>query len=153
MIWNRSRATATNSYLLLYPKEALEEALNADPGLCRRVLFALRRIPKEQLLGAGRTYGGGLFKIEPRELARLSVNTFLTAREPRLGSRGKRGATWRLEPFCVPRSTHLASRRQHPHCHLHLECPLVCRWCQRRIAGCQRSLGPWPKRNRFHPVA
>ncbi len=70
---NASRATVANVYLALYPQPHLASALAADSGLLRRVWEALNRIPAERLLGAGRVYGGGLHKLEPRELASVPV--------------------------------------------------------------------------------
>lgn len=70
---NQSRATAANVYLLLYPKPALMEHLEADPGLWRVVFDRLKAIPARHLVGEGRVYGGGLHKIEPRELAALPI--------------------------------------------------------------------------------
>ena len=70
-IFNRSQATAANVYLLLYPKHALALALASDPKLGRRVWEFLDAIPSETLLSEGRVYGGGLYKMEPRELANV----------------------------------------------------------------------------------
>ena len=38
---------------------------------------ALKSIPPEQLLSEGRVYGGGLQKVEPKELAQVSASTVL----------------------------------------------------------------------------
>jgi len=73
-ILNRSQATAANVYLLLYPKPALARALDEDPGLARRVWALLDAIPPETLLWEGRVYGGGLFKLEPNELANVRAD-------------------------------------------------------------------------------
>ena len=69
--WNRSRATAPNVFLLLYPRPALAALLEARPGLAAVLFERLGAIPADRLLGEGRVYGGGLHKIEPRELAAL----------------------------------------------------------------------------------
>jgi len=68
-IWNRSQATAHNVYLMLYPKGNLQAALKRDRGLEARVFAALQRIAPSQLVSEGRVYGGGLHKVEPKELA------------------------------------------------------------------------------------
>jgi hypothetical protein len=68
-IWNRSQATAHNVYLLLYPKGRLRNALAANPDLAAKVFEALQHITPAQLLSEGRVYGGGLHKVEPKELA------------------------------------------------------------------------------------
>jgi hypothetical protein len=70
-ILNRSQATAANVYLLLYPKPALAKALAENPGLALRVWEFLDGIDAATLLGEGRVYGGGLYKMEPKELANV----------------------------------------------------------------------------------
>jgi adenine-specific DNA-methyltransferase len=68
-------ATATNVYLMLYPKPALAKVLLNKPELLKKVWQALDRISDEALMGEGRVYGGGLHKLEPRELGNaLAVN-------------------------------------------------------------------------------
>lgn len=76
-IWNRSQATAHNVYLMLYPKSRLQEALINHPELEARVFEALQRITPAQLLSEGRVYGGGLHKVEPKELAQIPARTVL----------------------------------------------------------------------------
>jgi hypothetical protein len=73
-ILNNSRATALNVYLMLYPTKLLSEALAANPQLIVSLWEALNRIPSEALLGEGRVYGGGLYKMEPKELANLPAD-------------------------------------------------------------------------------
>ncbi len=68
-ILNHSQATAANVYLMLYPKPALRELLAGNRPLQRAVWEALKAIPPETLVGEGRVYGGGLYKLEPKELA------------------------------------------------------------------------------------
>jgi adenine-specific DNA-methyltransferase len=72
-ILNRSMATAANVYLLMYPTPLLAGALAVDPTLIDRVWDALNRITAEELCGQGRVYGGGLHKLEPKELANVPV--------------------------------------------------------------------------------
>jgi hypothetical protein len=69
--WNKSRATAANVYLLLYPKGELEAALAARPELYPVVFAQLQALTGEHLIKEGRVYGGGLHKMEPKELANL----------------------------------------------------------------------------------
>jgi adenine-specific DNA-methyltransferase len=78
-IWNRSQATAHNVYLMLYPKKHLQEALTRRPELEANVFEALRRITPQQLLSEGRVYGGGLHKVEPKELAQIPARAILEA--------------------------------------------------------------------------
>src|SRR5665213_1044180 len=70
-ILNRSQATAANVYLLLYPKPWLAAALEKHPKLADRIWEFLNAIPSATLLGEGRVYGGGLYKLEPKELANV----------------------------------------------------------------------------------
>lgn len=72
-ILNQSQATVANVYLAMYPMPALARALCHEPALIRPVWEALNRITPEQLLGEGRVYGGGLHKLEPKELANVPV--------------------------------------------------------------------------------
>ncbi|MBN1363040.1 MAG: class I SAM-dependent methyltransferase [Sedimentisphaerales bacterium] len=67
-ILNRSRAVAANVYLMLYPKPWMKKALESDTALMRRVWEVLQAIPVANLTGEGRVYGGGLHKLEPKEL-------------------------------------------------------------------------------------
>ena len=76
-IWNRSQATAHNVYLMLYPKSRLREALTSHPELAARVFEALQSITPAQLLSEGRVYGGGLHKVEPKELAQIPARAIL----------------------------------------------------------------------------
>ena len=84
-IWNRSQATAHNVYLLLYPKGNLREALSRHPKLEARVFEALQRITPAQFISEGRIYGGGLHKLEPKELAQISARPVLDAVEEFIG--------------------------------------------------------------------
>lgn len=72
-ILNHSMATVTNVYLALYPSGPLVEAIRADSGCRRRIWEILNRICPEAMLMEGRVYGGGLNKLEPRELANVPV--------------------------------------------------------------------------------
>lgn len=72
-ILNRSRATVANVYLAMYPTPLLDRAMKRDPGLIRRVWKILNEITPEDLLSEGRVYGGGLHKLEPKELANVPV--------------------------------------------------------------------------------
>jgi adenine-specific DNA-methyltransferase len=72
-IFNRSQAIAANSYLMLYPRQALEQFIGCDAERARRVWQVLRQIDAQVITACGRVYGGGLYKVEPRELAGLPV--------------------------------------------------------------------------------
>lgn len=71
---NRSQATATNVYLMLYPQPLLAQKLAFDPKIIRVLWEALNTINPETLLGNGRVYGGGLHKLEPRELGNVPAD-------------------------------------------------------------------------------
>jgi hypothetical protein len=70
-LWNKSQATAHNVYLLLYPRGILQEALQRAPSLYGQVFAALDSLDTEGITGGGRVYGGGLYKLEPKELANI----------------------------------------------------------------------------------
>lgn len=70
-ILNNSRATAANVYLMLYPKSLLANATAKRPDLMREIWGFLNAISPADLLGEGRVYGGGLHKLEPKELGNV----------------------------------------------------------------------------------
>ena len=72
-ILNHSKATVANVYLALYPKPHLARALGSNPDLARRIWEILKEIRPETLMDEGRVYGGGLHKLEPKELANVPV--------------------------------------------------------------------------------
>lgn len=72
-IRNRSNATVANAYLAMYPKSDLKKCVEKDPGLLDTLWHQLNQISLEVLLGEGRVYGGGLHKLEPRELSKVPL--------------------------------------------------------------------------------
>jgi adenine-specific DNA-methyltransferase len=70
-ILNHSNATVANSYLVLYPKPLVARDMERDANLAQRLWAALNEMPIRNLLDEGRVYGGGLHKVEPRELSRV----------------------------------------------------------------------------------
>ncbi len=76
-IWNRSKAIGTNLYLMLYPQNSLAAMLRRHPDRAETVYALLGQVTGYELRGEGRVYGGGLNKIEPSELARVSAASFL----------------------------------------------------------------------------
>lgn len=72
-ILNRSKAIVANSYLILYPKPQLEKELTEHPELYERLIAALNKITGKAMLDEGRVYGGGMHKMEPKELANVSA--------------------------------------------------------------------------------
>ncbi len=87
-IWNRSQAIVTNLYLMLYPKHGLARMLRDQSDRAAEVFDLLRQVTGHELRGEGRVYGGGLNKIEPSELARISAVSFVS-RWPELGTQGQ----------------------------------------------------------------
>ncbi len=75
-ILNHSRATAANVYLMLYPKGPIARALEEDPDLKKKLWKFLNAIRPQTMLDEGRVYGGGLHKLEPRELSNVPVAEF-----------------------------------------------------------------------------
>lgn len=76
-ILNHSRATAANVYLMLYPKASLARVLEDDPALKRRLWEFLNAICPKAMLGEGRVYGGGLHKLEPKELGNVPAGAIV----------------------------------------------------------------------------
>ena len=76
-LWNQSQATAHNVYLLLYPKGELKGLLKRRPRLHEKVFAALQSLDTATIIGNGRVYGGGLFKMEPKELAAIPAQFIL----------------------------------------------------------------------------
>ncbi len=70
-ILNHSMAVAANVYLMLYPTSLIERMLREQPELNRQVWQALSEIKPSDMLSEGRVYGGGLHKLEPRELGKV----------------------------------------------------------------------------------
>jgi len=76
-VWNHSLAVATNVYLLLQPTPRLECVLERFPEARAGVHAGLRSIGSAALVAGGRVYGGGLHKLEPRELATIGAGPIL----------------------------------------------------------------------------
>ena len=71
-ILNNSKATATNVYLMMYPKCQLTDLVD-EPEMKRQVWRILNEINPDSILAEGRVYGGGLNKLEPRELGNVAA--------------------------------------------------------------------------------
>lgn len=86
-ILNRSKAIAANVYLMLYPKAPMVRAMATDSTVIERVWQFLNGLDAAALIREGRVYGGGLFKLEPTELAAVvvppSVLTFTAPGRPK----------------------------------------------------------------------
>jgi adenine-specific DNA-methyltransferase len=73
-ILNDSRASVANVYLAMYPTPLLARSMKNDKTLIRKIWRVLNTISTEKLLGEGWVYGGGLFKLEPKELANVDAS-------------------------------------------------------------------------------
>ena len=82
-ILNESDAITTNVYLMLYPKPEYANKLK-DKSVLNAVWRTLNEIEPEALVSNGRTYGGGLHKLEPRELMRAPASTAILGRPARM---------------------------------------------------------------------
>ena len=58
----------------MYPTGFLKQQCARDGSLIRRIWEFLNQLPEDKLLGEGRVYGGGLHKLEPRELGNVPVS-------------------------------------------------------------------------------
>lgn len=70
-ILNHSDAIVTNTYLMLYPKKMVQDKMKKNPSLVRQIWKCLQSITADDFESEGRVYGGGLRKIEPRELGKI----------------------------------------------------------------------------------
>ena len=76
-ILNHSEATALNVYLMMYPKGHLATHLANDAELKTAIWEALNGIESGDLIREGRVSGGGLRKLEPKELGRVGAQRLL----------------------------------------------------------------------------
>jgi adenine-specific DNA-methyltransferase len=70
---------------MLYPRPILARAMEKDSNLIINIWEILNEIPAETLLGEGRVYGGGLYKMEPKELANVPADS-IAALIPKIGA-------------------------------------------------------------------
>lgn len=66
-IMNDTEAITTNVYLLLYPKKNCAKDLESR-DVREKVWGVLNAVSESRLMNSGRIYGGGLYKMEPKEL-------------------------------------------------------------------------------------
>jgi len=72
-IYNESKAIAPNVYLMMYPNNKLAKVFLEQPDISKKIWGALNTIPISDMIGEGRVYGDGLYKLEPKELANVSA--------------------------------------------------------------------------------
>lgn len=75
---NLTNATASNGYLMLYPKFDWELIEKENPGFLKRLHQELLNISSSSFTESGRVYGGGLFKMEPKELMNTPIDGILS---------------------------------------------------------------------------
>lgn len=68
---NRSKAIATNGYLMIYIKPEYKSLLEDESN--GNLQSLVRCLTEEVLINGGRSYGGGLHKLEPSELANIPL--------------------------------------------------------------------------------
>ncbi len=101
--WNRSRATAPNVYLMLYPRDEFRNFLERNPAQEEAVFQFLQGVELRDLVKHGRVYGGGLHKLEPKELGRIPAQQLLD----RIGFNGRGAVQGQL---ALGKLVHEASR-------------------------------------------
>ena len=77
-ILNLSEATASNVFLMLYPTLTLQTKLEHNPDLLKNIWTQLNQISIDDLMIEGRVYGGGLHKLEPKELGNVILRESLS---------------------------------------------------------------------------
>lgn len=75
---NKSKAVVTTAYLCLYPNDALSD------GELDEICVSLNAIAPATLINSGREYGGGLRKLEPKELLSVPFTASVTPKTSRL---------------------------------------------------------------------
>lgn len=71
---NKSQALATNVYICLYPRPFVADAIAEAPERANDLIEILNSISNDELRNSGRSYGGGLQKIEPKELRSVRIS-------------------------------------------------------------------------------
>jgi hypothetical protein len=64
---------------MLYPKSSLKATLDNNPNLLKKVWQILNQISEPTLIDEGRVYGGGLHKLEPKELGNANAHQLVDA--------------------------------------------------------------------------
>jgi len=73
LFFNKTDAIAPNVYLMLYPKFNWETTGAQDTSFLEALYNALKNITVDTFVSHGRVYGGGLYKLEPKELMNIPV--------------------------------------------------------------------------------
>lgn len=100
-ILNDSQATAANVYLMLYPRQSLKQVLEQRADIKRKLWRCLNETCPQALLDEGRVYGGGLHKLEPKELGNVSARAIAELLSAELPNSGQAGVQGKLFPGLV----------------------------------------------------
>src|SRR5260370_29862336 len=73
-VWNKSKAVSDNVYVVLYPRARGRTFLDSKDPLYEAVFESLLSIDTHQIVQGGRVYGGGLYKMEPKELSAIDAS-------------------------------------------------------------------------------
>ena len=73
-LFNKSKAIALNTYIMVYPKQWLFDLLCNNDKLCLHLLECLNDVGSYDLLQNSRVYSGGLMKLEPGTLKNLKLS-------------------------------------------------------------------------------
>lgn len=70
---NKSKALVTNAYYNLYPKKEVFNKITNREEAIDLIFNLLNKLDSNELITKGRSYGGGLHKLEPNELSKLKL--------------------------------------------------------------------------------
>ena len=98
-ILNESKAIVSNSFLMLYPKGQLLDIVESNRSCAKEVWSLLLKIPPSAIFTAGRTYGGGLQKVEPNELASIPCHALYQWLHHHVGIVHREESTGQLKLF------------------------------------------------------
>jgi adenine-specific DNA-methyltransferase len=110
---NRSDATAPNVYLMLYPRPRLAAEARRQPEVLDRLFEALAELARD-LAPGGRVYGGGLNKIEPKELEAVELPAWARERFSHFVERLVMRDLFEKEGAALALYTNLPRRRARP---------------------------------------
>lgn len=74
-IHNKSGAIVSNSFLILYPNNKLSILLKNYKTLGELIAEELNNLSSALMIEEGRVYGGGMYKMEPKELANVNAKS------------------------------------------------------------------------------
>ena len=74
-------AKSAGDFANVYPKERLQQVIDNDPNVVYQIWEELKTIGADEIEDEGRVYGGGLKKIEPKELAKVACDGLRTVCE------------------------------------------------------------------------